>query len=275
MNCFQLIKSVLDEAYAEIPGKVAQKDSAINAQLTSLSAEYSNLRKKGCLDYTDPARRFAYLFAYTTAHANLVYGRICGSKQLRSVFDRDQVLVSCIGGGPGSDFLGLLKYCERMNKKPDVTCHLLDRDPAWGESWSDVGQKVGATMKLATHFNPFDVTDPKKWMVFKKHFQADLFTLIYFMSEVYAKRSEASAYFDTLFSSMKKGSFLLFVDNNAPSFYEWFDAYATKFGLTVLESQAAVSKMPLDEDKDDLKPYLDKFRCPKLTSDIAWRVVQK
>jgi hypothetical protein len=276
MNCFQLIKTVLDEAYADIPGAEPEKDNAIKEQMDLLSAEYSKLRVKGCLDYSHASRRFAYLFTYTTSHANIVYERIRASKPLREIFERKDVTVSCIGGGPGSDFLGVLKYCEHAEKRPYVTCHLLDRDSAWGESWSDVGKKVSGTLSLTTHFNPFDVTVPEKWKIFKKHFQADLFTLIYFMSEVFALRAVAGAYFDALFEQMKPGALLLFVDNNNAEFYGWFDDLAKKHGLKVLDSAEGMVQMPLREEKRDLEPYRSRLkRNPKLDANIAWRVVQK
>jgi hypothetical protein len=280
MKCFQLIRSVLDEAYAEIPGSDDDKDAAIKKEMARLTKDYAKLLEKGCIDYSDPARRFAYLFTYTTSHANIVYQLIASSKVLKGVFDKTDLTISCVGGGPGSDFLGVLKYCELMKKKPHLTCHLLDRDPAWGESWSDVGKKVASDLQLTTHFNPFDVTDQKNWSVFKKHFQADLFTLIYFMSEVYALRGKADAYFDELFRRMKTGSLLLFVDNNSPEFRDWFDGHIKKHKLKVLESNSGVIKMPWSgpgpEEKSDLEPYMTRLgRKPKLDANVAWRVVQR
>lgn len=100
MNCFQLIKTVLDEAYAEIPGTPSERDKSIRAQCTEMSAAYAELLTKGCLDYSNPARRFGYIFKYTTSHANIVCERIAGSKPLRSLFDRDRVLVSWSGAVP-------------------------------------------------------------------------------------------------------------------------------------------------------------------------------
>jgi SAM-dependent methyltransferase len=276
MNCFQLIKTVLDEAYAEIPGTEDEKDAAIQKQMDALSIQYSKLCEKGCLDYSDPARRFAYLFTYTTSHANIVHARIRASNPLSDIFDRKDVTVGCVGGGPGSDFLGVLKYCEQAKKSPNLTCHLLDRDPAWGESWSDVGKKVGGSLQLTTHFNPFDVTDPKKWRIFKKHLQADFFTLIYFMSEVYALRENANPYFNTLLAEMKPGALLLFVDNNSPEFRGWFDEIANKHNVKILESEGGVMQLPTHEEKRDLEPYRTRLkRDPKLSSNVAWRVLQK
>ena len=275
MNTFQLIKSVLDEAYEAIPGTESERDAAISEQLQQLSDEYKNLLNDGCLDYSDPSRRFAYIFRYTTSHANLVYSKIANSKSLKELFDRERVVLSCVGGGPGSDFLGILKYCLLNRKQPELKCQILDRDPAWGESWSDVDDKLRATLRISTVFFPFDVTDADNWGRFSKHFNADLFTLIYFMSEVYAQRTDAEAYFDTLMDRMKPGAMLLYVDNNDSRFTGWFDTLASSNGLTVVSSNGGWENMPWDEDKDDLQPYLNKFGSPKLKTNIAFRLVKK
>ena len=275
MNVFHLIKSVLDEAYAEIPGSEAAKDAAIRRALDGLSTAYTNLLKKGCLDYSDPCRRFAYIYRYTTSHANLVYERIVGAKPLRGLFDREKVTISCVGGGPGSDFLGVLKYCLRHRKKPKLKCHVLDRDRAWSESWSDVEDKLGSTLSMSTVFYSFDVTDPVNWAPFTKHFAADLFTLIYFMSEVYSFKTNAQKYFDTLSGRMSPGAFLLYVDNNDSRFTDWFDQLATSNGLKIVSQRAGWEQMPLDEDKMALEPYLSKFTPPKLKTNIACRIAVK
>jgi SAM-dependent methyltransferase len=183
--------------------------------------------------------------------------------------------VSCIGGGPGSDFLGILKYCLTTKKKVELKCQIMDRDPAWSESWSDVDDKVESTFRISTSYQPIDVADSASWGKFSKHFQADIFTLIYFVSEVYAVADEANDYFATLLDQMKPGATLLYVDNNDSRFTEWFDRLVKKAKLTVLKDGVGVEKMPWDEDKSDLEPYFSKFGTPKLNADIAYRIVRK
>lgn len=43
MNCFQIIKSVLDEAYNEIEGNETEKDQLISEGLEYLRNQYSKL----------------------------------------------------------------------------------------------------------------------------------------------------------------------------------------------------------------------------------------
>lgn len=66
MNCFQIIKSVLDEAYSQIPGDENEKDEKIQGALEYLRGEYSRLLVECTIDYKDPIIRFAYIYAYVT-----------------------------------------------------------------------------------------------------------------------------------------------------------------------------------------------------------------
>jgi len=272
MNCFQLIKTVLDEAYAAIPGNEKAKDASISAALDELSKEYADLLSKGCINYSQPCKRYAYIFRYTTSHANIVYTIIRGSATLRSLFDRDKLTVACVGGGPGSDFLGILKYCMEYEKRPELKALILDRDPVWSESWSDVDDKIGPSFRISTIFHPLDVTNPSSWKTYTKHLNADLFSLIYFMSELYAAREKAQDYFENLFTHMKPGAVVLFADNNYPAFRDWFDSLASGCGVAIHETDETEAQMPNDEEKKDLGEHYAKFGSPKLTANIAYRV---
>ena len=121
----------------------------------------------------------------------------------------------------------------------------------------------------------WDNTDPKKWRTFKKHFAADLFMLIYFMSEVYALRDKAEEYFATMMDQMSENALLLYVDNNDSRFTDWFDGLAKAHGLEIVNSSEGWEQMPNHEDKSDLQPYLDKFGPPKLKTNIACRLARK
>jgi hypothetical protein len=275
MNCFKLIKTVLDEAYQAIPGSEAEKDKAIAGALTALSVEYSKLRIKGCLSYADPVRRFAYLYRYTTCHANLVYTVLSKSGVAAKFFKQKELQMAAIGGGPGSDFLGVLKYCTDHGFNPVMKCLLFDRDPAWGESWQDVDSKVDKKIQIKTFFQTFDVTDPNTYMFYVKHFASDVFMLVYFMSEVYALRNKAETYFDALFHNAKQGALFIFIDNNHSDFINWFDGFAAKHGVEILEQATGVVKLPWKEEKTDLGIYAKKFTDPKLKADIAYRLAVK
>ena len=276
MNCFQIIKSVLDEAYVQIPGDEAEKDEVINDALEYLRGEYSQLWQECNIDYSDPRTRFAYIYAYVTSHSNLVCSIIQQNNVLGNVFDHKKVNVACIGGGPGSDFLGILKYLMTNKKSPTIKFQLCDREKSWAESWSDVDDKVeDLEFRISTSYLPLDVTKRDDWESHRKYFQSDLFTMIYFMSEVFSLQDSANEYFAHLFNQAKIGSLFLFIDNNNSEFYNWFDQLAANHKIDILRSNETDMKVPLDEEKSDLGKYFAKFSSPKLTANVAYRIGRK
>jgi hypothetical protein len=87
------------------------------------------------------------------------------------------VNLSCVGGGPGSDLLGVLKYVSNLKNPPVLRCHLLDGENAWADAWSDVDQKLQSLSTISTYFLPMNVCDPPNWKLHSKYLQADLFTM--------------------------------------------------------------------------------------------------
>jgi len=70
LTLMQLIKLVLDDAYARIHiQKEGEKDAEIKQEIDNLSMEYGRLTdvKSECIDYSDPVKRFAFIYKYTVA----------------------------------------------------------------------------------------------------------------------------------------------------------------------------------------------------------------
>ena len=82
-------------------------------------------------------------------------------------------------------------------------------------------------------------------------------------------------YYNTLFSSARRGSHFLFIDNRNRDFYGWFDDLAKTNGLTIIEANECTHKMDPSEEKQDLGEYYGKFSAPKIQADIAYRVAIK
>jgi hypothetical protein len=232
MTLMQLIKLVLDDAYRSIHiADEAEKDSLIKEELSTLAMEYADLTKATAapIDYSDSIKRFAYIYKYTVAHADYIMQLVGECKVLRELFIKKHVEVACLGGGPGSDFLGVLKHLIKSSvKDTSLTCYLFDKERAWGDSWSDVARSLDAPFKVFPVFQQMDVTDSSSWASYEKYLRADLFTLSYFLSEVYKIRARAEPFFSHCFSQMKAGSVVLFIDNNHSQFYGWFDPWRSR-----------------------------------------------
>jgi hypothetical protein len=279
MNLMQLIKNVLDDSYSAInaPDDVS-KDNQIRKELDNLSSEYRTLVSSASspIDYSDSVKRFAYIYKYTVAHADYIMQIIEESHELRKQFSNNSIEVTCLGGGPGSDLLGILKYLIRSNAKNlSLKCYIFDKERSWGDSWSDVASQLSPPFSIFPVFQQMDVTDPTTWSSYQKFLRADLFTLSYFLSEVFKIKNAAEPFFEYCMSHMKTGSMMLFLDNNDSRFRNWFDEMATKHGLVQIQSCERELCFSNDEEKRDLGRYFDKFGWPKRKSEAAWRVMRK
>lgn len=280
MEIFKLVEQVLDELYAQIPGLDEAKDREVDRRLAMLASRYAALRTKSDpIDYSESATRLAYIYKYVTCHSNLVCTRIRELVELRNLFKNAAVQVACIGGGPGSDFLGILKYCIDYGKTPILKCSLFDRETAWGETWEDVDDKILIDDNLHTRtvYQTLDVCRPETYKSRTKYLRSDLFTMIYFVSEVYGLLDDgADDYFDHLFSGMRSDALVLYIDNNHSDFTNWVDGKFKKHKLNVISSSQGRENMPVDEEKRDLGTYFGKFASsPKLEADVCWRVARK
>jgi hypothetical protein len=280
MKLMQLIKLVLDDAYNEIQAaNDDEKDALIKAELEALSAEYKKLGnpEAPAIKYSDAIKRFAYIYKYTVAHADYIMQLVRGEKAIRELLQKGNPKVACLGGGPGSDLLGILKYMINSGVKDTaLTCFIFDKERAWGESWSDVARVLDAPFSVYPSFMQMDVTDATTWKSYGKIAQADLFTLSYFMSEVWRLKDQAEPFFVHCMSQMKTGALLLFIDNNSPRFVEWFDGLAKQHDFEWILSKSSQMAFENIEEKTDLGIYLKKFGwILKRESNVAYRILRK
>jgi hypothetical protein len=274
----QLIKLVLDEAYGQIalPDEQA-KDALITKEIDCLSEAYRRLKdpKRMSIDYSDPLKRFAYIYKYTVAHADYIRQLIRGCSAINAFFTDPRIEVACLGGGPGSDLLGIMKYMLQIGSKTKLKCYIFDKERAWGDSWSDVADTLESPFQVFPIFEQLDVADSRTWSSYHKYLRADLFTLSFFVSEVWCIRTKAEPFFEHCFTQAKTGALFLFIDNNAPPFYGWFDTLASRCGLQVIQSKQCPLAFSIDEEKTDLGIYYQKFGWPRRESDVAFRIMRK
>ena len=122
------------------------------------------------------------------------------------------------------------------------------------------------------------VTDPGAWTLHTKYLRSDLFTVVFFLSEVYAVRDEAQPYLEHLFAAARPGSYFLYLDNREGRFRGWFDTLAKAFDWDVLAGDSCRMSMAYlwEEQVDDLGLYAQKFaRSPRLTASVDYRICRK
>lgn len=278
MKCFQVVQGVLGATYAAIPGPDDTRDSRIRAAIDDMSKQYRNsLVTSGGPDFSDPATRFGYVHTYVPAHAHWIFELIGWSQDAQALFDRPKLRVTCLGGGPGSDLIGLLKYMDESGKSPRIFCEIVDGCIDWKITWGDLAFSLDWSNALHTDYVIHNLADSVTWTAPSAVDKADLVTLSFFVSEIYHIRQFAGPYLDKVLRSLKPGALVLMNDNNAPTFYQWFDMIANRAGLETLLADKGQRKIyDRGEQRRDLGDYETKFgRSAKLQGDLCWRVLRK
>jgi hypothetical protein len=195
---------------------------------------------------------------------------------LSSLFTRQKVTAACIGGGPGSDLLGILKFILKRGCDLKLTCFLFDKERAWSDSWTDVADNLNAPCRLNPPFNHMDVTDQSTWAAYQNYLRSDLITLSYFLSEVYKYRNMAEPFFLHMFTNSNQGTLFLYIDNKWSDLSAWLDQMAARCGLETLRGEERRFVFAIEEEKQDLNPYYTKFgRSPKCQSRTDFRILRK
>lgn len=288
MSIFELVKIALDELYAEGLKVHGQKLDAMIAERCQYLADiYTSLNKPGQqpIDYQDPATRFAYVFKYVATHGDYIvqvlekYRAHLGS----AIFQNENLRVSCVGGGPGSDIIAILKYLDDYGKYEPVkkiTCYLLDKQQAWADTWTELDDSLNINnVVLHANFQPLDVTQPASWQSQQKFLQADLFTMSYFVSEVRALDASGvvSQFWTKLFTEAKSGALFLYIDNGHNDFNTYFDNLWSAAGLQRIAGEDNSRWTPRhSEQATGLGQYLQKFGThPKLQAWLSYRILRK
>lgn len=286
MTLFELVKITLDELYkrAEIQYG-AETDAEIIKRFTYLSESYKKLSNSNRtpINYKDPATRFAYVYRYVATHGDYLVQLLTKAAVVLGgrVFTQGVTRVSCLGGGPGSDIIAILKYLsdyKSQEKVEKIKVFLLDKEQAWSDTWDDLEEKLDAGCELRTTFQPLDVLNPD-WVSQRHFLEADVYTLSYFVSEVYALdgNGTVTAFWQQLFKEAKPGALFLYDDNGTDDFNNYFDKQWQMGGLELLGSGNNENWTPRYQERTDaLNIYKAKFSAwPKLKGYLSYRILRK
>lgn len=286
MTLFELVKITLDELYKRAQLQYGgQTDAEIKKRFDYLSDSYTKLAVPGRtpINYRDPATRFAYVYRYVASHGDYVVQLLSKAAGVLggSVFPKGIARVSCLGGGPGSDLLAIVKYLADYKAQEGVTklkVFLLDKEQAWADTWDDLEEKLDASCELRTTFQPLDVLQPD-WVSQRHFLEADVYTLSYFVSEVYALDDTGlvTAFWQRLFQEAKPGALFLYDDNGTDEFNAYFDGQCAHGKLNLLASGSNENWTPRYQERAGvLDFYKAKFSAwPKLKGYLSYRILQK
>ncbi|KAI8520283.1 hypothetical protein Bbelb_000370 [Branchiostoma belcheri] len=153
--------------------------------------------------------------------------------------EKSSITIACLGGGPGSDVLGVLDYFRDFEGQLNI--QLYDRKNKWDPCWVSLRAAIDEELhdpRVTVSFHDFDVTtadknkpdiqdaDPKLKVTVSFHDfdvttadknkpdiqDADVITMHYFMEEVYSEREkeEVKECFDHIIQTAKPGALFLY-----------------------------------------------------------------
>lgn len=195
---FEVIKRILDraiESYScreQIP--IQNIDKQIAEHIEKTRPEW--LKPDPNINYANPLCRLGYIFAYAGANATLFEKTICRSRHLEALLREKaagSINICAVGGGPGTELLGLTKYLltKRIALR-EIKFTVLDIVHEWSEIWDYLAEESrdalnknsSISLTIDKSFHPIDVVDPASYKSYAWLFEkANLMVFNYLISE--------------------------------------------------------------------------------------------
>lgn len=259
------------------------------------SAYYSDDPK---LEYENPLCRIAYVYAYVAAHANLIDNAFYKFENLKDYIknkiDNNGTLKVCsLGGGPGSELLGFVKFIERERKPDnciDVNFSLIDNISEWDETWQALANGLDETFKLEygssrrdwpvivhRSFLPLNLCKPDDFQQFIARFSdVDIYVLNHTVSELLGKIKEFKEVFNILVQRASNGAYFLFIDRDQTMVLDIVKQLLKTDDLVAYELYQEEKTMDWDEQKIDLGKWYEQIEwTPKLKWKAFYALAEK
>ena len=233
------------------------------------------------IDYSSIEVQIAYAFRCLAAHGDLLHRTLIGcNSHVLSRLTGESIKVACVGGGPGSDALGFVKFAERqgLTAKP-VEFVFLDREPAWQTVRSALFPTFG-TFPASSRFVQTDLATGSPWTSDWSFIDADLFTFSFALSEVWAFDGSGSVsnFLNFVISGAKSGAMFAYTDNGGPSFLPLAEKiFEARADLTrVFTADDTWMLIGGDEQQSAINGYITRFgQESKKTGNVNRRLWAK
>ena len=304
---FQIFKSignVLDQSVSDwklstglpLDSLVPRVEQAIQR----MRCEYRNGDRPE-IPFYNPVYRSAYLYQYAPANALAVEAVInhdAKNQRLISglLTSQQHISLCCLGGGPGSEILGIAKWIERQRVEQVVLQVLVtDKYREWDHEWKSLVravnsirvQSLGSLPTITGEFAQIDVEDPShaSWFGYGPGF--DLYIVSYVVSHIFTSEglSRFGQFIDSLLAAAPKGAKFLFIDRggvpNEAGVVNWQKSVRDLLSCPEMDISgpySSSSDSPGDprEDKTDLGLlYKELDIYPRLSWNIFWIVGTK
>ncbi|XP_078699465.1 uncharacterized protein LOC144926495 [Branchiostoma floridae x Branchiostoma belcheri] len=192
------------------------------------------------IQYEDPFFQFGYIYKHSMFSARSLSTVMHRSNVLKNLeMQNNKLTVACLGGGPGTDVLGVLDYFTGYmgDFEGRLKIRLYDREDKWGSSWESLKTAIKAKLRdrrVRVRCHDFDVTKADKNKPDVK--KADVITMHYFMEEVYSERGKAQVVkcFKYIIQNAKQGALFLYSGMFMEQVIDWVHQLFLKYNCELL-----------------------------------------
>lgn len=282
---YDAVKSVLTALDAQGEADFNDWNEQIAERLLSLEVSYRELRNadRELIDYSELATQAAYVFRYVLGHADFIcdFLQRCRDKVGAPLFEEEELWVTSIGGGPGSELLGLVKYLAQAEGEPDVSkiiYTVIDKERNWEHVTELVAEYLGKHIEVEVIFQEFNVESAKipDNITLKDE---DVVFMSFFISEVCAlpNNDQVSMNISSILSGMRDHALLVYKDSDAYSFYNFFNGRvrsAKRFDELIDIKEEFRSDAPKYDGI--IEDYIDEFDYrPKLSGRALSKLLRR
>lgn len=262
-----------------------------------MSAQYYSGHKPN-IPFEDPLCRIAYLYYAVLVNAYVIENVLQKDKELSGYLNASSransgiVRICSLGGGPGTEFLGLAKWVEEnpVNHRVTLLPLLSDRTDGWQKDWRRLRNRMNVRLKgkygddskkwpvaiTPGNFSTVDVEDFGSIGGAKDLYSQNLYISCYLLSHVFHDFGNLNNFYAELVKRVPAGSKFLFIDRDAPKIEEAVKDVAKSSKLKLSDVHHADSNtISSDEDLTDLGAIFGELRevmQPRLQWKIFWAV---
>ena len=230
-------------------------ESCVEGCVNKLRKEYRSDRVPD-IDLREQFLRWSYLYWAASTNALLFESVLKNDLDLqqflKTILHNDKrISVCCIGGGPGSEVLGLAKWVEHQQLCPaELDVLVTDKFPDWRENWEAIQRRINTTVREDSSAHPnglqlqirgrfmrVDAEDSLQAIRIEGAF--DIYTVSYLVSHIFSgsKLFHFNKFMRQVVSLASPGSKFIFIDRAAAS-NKWkgpIRAVAQQSGLELSE----------------------------------------
>jgi hypothetical protein len=274
---FEIVKRILDTAIKRFGDKEGLSREEICRQMSAHLSEMSKQHRADApaIPYDDPLCRLGYLYMHVAANATM-FERALGLDAPQQVIRAragGTLQVCSLGGGPGSELLGLTKFILGRYKPENylpkrIEFTVVDVVPEWGETWTQLARQAESAFEASGLPPPvivdrFYAVDASRGASYGKFAwlmsDIDLFVFNYFVSENLDHLDALAEALAVLATKAAKDAVFVFIDRRelTDRINRWLGEVLPRVGFGPVDDPKVVGgSLDGDEQASDLGDYL-------------------